>query len=277
MTKTELFNHIICKQSFLCVGLDTDIRKIPKHLLTEEDPIFSFNKAIVDATAAYCVAYKANLAFYESLGATGQIILEKTIRYIRQNYPDQFLIADAKRGDIGNTSKMYARAIFDYADYDSVTVAPYMGEDSVKPFLLYPGKWVILLALTSNKGAQDFQLTPDANGERLFEKVLRKSQEWGYEDQIMYVVGATQTKMLKDIRKIVPHHFLLIPGVGAQGGSLEEVARYGMNAQCGLLVNSSRQIIYAASSVNFAEAAGKEARKLQEEMSLYLKWITKEK
>jgi orotidine-5'-phosphate decarboxylase len=259
------------------VGLDTDIKKIPPHLLREEDPVFTFNKAIIDATQNYCVAYKPNLAFYESLGVQGQISLEKTVAYIRENYPDQFIIADAKRGDIGNTSEMYARAVFESADYDSVTVAPYMGEDSVKPFLIYPDKWVILLALTSNKGSHDFQLTADADGERLFEKVLRKSQEWASDEQIMYVVGATQGKMFEDIRKIVPSHFLLVPGVGAQGGSLEEVAKYGMNKQCGLLVNSSRQIIYADSSELFAETAGKEAEKLQKEMSIYLEWATKRK
>ena len=277
MTKQELFENILKKQSFLCVGLDTDIKKIPQHLLKEEDPIFAFNKAIVDATQQYCVAYKPNLAFYESLGAKGQIALEKTVEYIRANYPDQFIIADAKRGDIGNTSEMYARAIFDYSDFDSVTVAPYMGEDSVKPFLVYPNKWVILLALTSNKGSQDFQLTADATGERLFEKVLKKSQEWASDEQMMYVVGATQGKMFEDIRKIAPNHFLLVPGVGAQGGSLEEVAKYGMNKQCGLLVNSSRQIIYANNTEKFAEAAEEEAKKVQQEMSGYLKWITNEK
>jgi orotidine-5'-phosphate decarboxylase len=270
MTKQQLFENIIRKQSFLCVGLDTDIKKIPPHLLSDEDPVFSFNKSIVDATHDYCVAYKPNLAFYETLGVKGLIALEKTVDYIRRNYPDQFIIADAKRGDIGNTSEMYARAIFDQADYDSVTVAPYMGEDSVKPFLLYPGKWVILLALTSNKGSHDFQLTTDANGERLFEKVLRESQKWANDEQMMYVVGATQGEMLKDIRRIVPNHFLLVPGVGAQGGSLAEVAKYGLNAQCGLLVNSSRQIIYASQSENFAETAGKEAQKLQEEMATLL-------
>jgi orotidine-5'-phosphate decarboxylase len=274
MTKQQLFNNILQKQSFLCVGLDTDIKKIPKYLLEYEDPVFSFNKAIIDATQPYCVAYKPNLAFYESKGVAGQLTLEKTVAYIRQNYPEQFIIADAKRGDIGNTSEMYARAIFDYADYDAVTVAPYMGEDSVKPFLVYPGKWVVLLALTSNKGSHDFQLTADARGERLFEKVLKKSQEWASDEQMMYVVGATQGKMFEDIRKIVPNHFLLVPGVGAQGGSLEEVAKYGMNSRCGLLVNSSRQIIYADSTENFAEAARKESQKLQEEMTEYLKWIT---
>ncbi|MCC8145911.1 MAG: orotidine-5'-phosphate decarboxylase [Bacteroidales bacterium] len=277
MTRQELFNNILRKQSFLCVGLDSDIKKLPSCLKGKEDAVFSFNKAIIDATQSYCVAYKPNLAFYESLGAVGQITLEKTVAYIREHYPDQFIIADAKRGDIGNTSEMYARAIFDYADYDAVTVAPYMGEDSVKPFLLYPNKWVILLALTSNKGSLDFQLMEDAKGERLFEKVLKKSQEWATDEHMMYVVGATQGKMFEDIRKYAPDHFLLVPGVGAQGGSLEEVAKYGMNKQCGLLVNSSRQIIYADSSENFAEAAAREAKKVQEEMSGYLKWITNEK
>jgi orotidine-5'-phosphate decarboxylase len=270
MTKQELFNNILAKQSFLCVGLDTDIKKIPTHLLKKEDPIFAFNKAIIDATQEYCVAYKPNLAFYESLGIQGQLSLEKTVNYIRENYPDQFIIADAKRGDIGNTSEMYARAIFDQADYDAVTVAPYMGEDSVKPFLVYPGKWVILLALTSNKGSQDFQLTADANGERLFEKVLKKSHGWATDEQLMYVVGATQGRMFEDIRKLVPNHFLLVPGVGAQGGSLEEVAKYGLNSQCGLLVNSSRQIIYADNTETFADAAAREAQKLQKEMATLL-------
>ncbi|MDR0680353.1 MAG: orotidine-5'-phosphate decarboxylase [Dysgonamonadaceae bacterium] len=277
MTKQQLFDNILHKQSFLCVGLDTDIQKIPLHLLELDDPVFSFNKAIVDATRKYCVAYKLNWAFYESLGAKGLISLEKTVDYIRRNHPDQFIIADAKRGDIGNTSEMYARAVFDYVDYDAVTVSPYMGEDSVKPFLIYPSKWVILLALTSNNGSHDFQLTASTTGERLFEKVLRKSQEWASDDQIMYVVGATQGKILKEIRKIVPNHFLLVPGVGAQGGSLKEVAKYGMNKQCGLLVNSSRQIIYSDCSEAFAEAAAKEAKKVQEEMTEYLKWTPKEK
>ena len=273
MTKHELFNNILRKQSFLCVGLDTDIQKIPSHLFREEDPVFAFNQAIIGATQACCVAYKFNLAFYESLGIKGQIALEKTAAYIHRNYPDQFIIADAKRGDIGNTSEMYARAFFESADFDAVTVAPYMGEDSVKPFLVYPNKWVILLALTSNKGSLDFQLTEDADGERLFEKVLKKSQEWATDEQMMYVVGATHGKMFEDIRKIVPDHFLLVPGVGTQGGCLEEVARYGLNSQCGLLINSSRQIIYADTTERFAEAAGREAQKLQEEMSKYLQWI----
>ena len=245
MNKQQLFENIKKKQSFLCVGLDTDIKKIPQHLLSEEDPIFAFNKAIIDATADYCVAYKPNLAFYESLGVKGMLSFEKTVAYLRENYPDQFIIADAKRGDIGNTSEMYARSFFDHIKVDAVTVAPYMGEDSVKPFLIYQEAWVILLALTSNKGSHDFQLTEDANGERLFEKVLKKSQDWATDEQMMYVVGATQGKMFLDIRKHAPNHFLLVPGVGAQGGSLAEVAQYGMNDQCGLLVNSSRAIIYA--------------------------------
>ena len=217
MTRTELFENIKRKQSFLCVGLDTDIKKIPAHLLSDEDPIFAFNKAIIDATAQYCIAYKPNLAFYESMGVKGWISFEKTIKYLKQNYPEQFIIADAKRGDIGNTSAMYARSFFEELDIDSVTVAPYMGEDSVSPFLTYEGKWVILLALTSNKGSHDFQLTADANGERLFEKVLRTSQQWATADQLMYVVGATQGQLFEDIRRIAPDHFLLVPGIGAQG------------------------------------------------------------
>lgn len=271
MDKQTLFDNIKRKRSFLCVGLDTDIKKIPEHLLNEEDPIFAFNKAIIDATADLCVAYKPNLAFYESLGLTGWIAFEKTVKYIRENYPDQFIIADAKRGDIGNTSEMYARSFFQHLDLDAVTVAPYMGEDSVKPFLTYPGKWVIVLGLTSNKGSQDFQFTADASGERLFEKVMRVSQNWADENTMMYVVGATQGKLFTDVRKVVPNHFLLVPGVGAQGGSLEEVAEYGMNNECGLLVNSSRQIIYADKSEQFADAARKEARSVQEKMEAILK------
>ena len=271
MDKQTLFDNIKRKKSFLCVGLDTDIKKIPEHLLNEEDPIFAFNKAIIGATADLCVAYKPNLAFYESLGLTGWIAFEKTVKYIRENYPDQFIIADAKRGDIGNTSEMYARSFFQHLDLDAVTVAPYMGEDSVKPFLTYPGKWVIVLGLTSNKGSQDFQFTADASGERLFEKVMRVSQNWADENTMMYVVGATQGKLFTDVRKVVPNHFLLVPGVGAQGGSLEEVAEYGMNNECGLLVNSSRQIIYADKSEQFADAARKEARSVQEKMEAILK------
>lgn len=266
MTKQQLFEQIKEKQSFLCVGLDTDIKKIPGHLLETEDPIYEFNKAIVDATAPYCVAYKPNLAFYESEGTEGWMSLEKTVAYIRQRYPKQFIIADAKRGDIGNTSEMYARTFFDVLKSDAVTVAPYMGADSVKPFLTQPERWVVLLALTSNKGSHDFQMTTDINGERLFEKVLRVSQEWASADQMMYVVGATQGKLFEDVRKIVPDHFLLVPGVGAQGGSLEEVCRYGMNKECGLLVNSSRSIIYADQGEDFARVAAQEAAKLQVEM-----------
>ena len=270
MNKQELFEQIKRKKSFLCVGLDTDLKKIPAHLLGEEDPIFTFNKAIIDATAEYCVAYKPNLAFFECMGVKGWIALEKTVRYIRENYPEQFIIADAKRGDIGNTSEMYARSFFEDLPFDAVTVAPYMGEDSVKPFLSYPEKWVILLALTSNKGSNDFQLTTDNQGERLFEKVLKKSGEWATDEQMMYVVGATQGSMFEDIRKLAPNHFLLVPGIGAQGGSLAEVVKYGMNKQCGLLVNSSRQILYADNGKDFATCAQVEAKKVQEEMSGYL-------
>lgn len=270
MTKQELFENIKRKKSFLCVGLDTDIKKIPEHLLEEEDPIYAFNKKIIDATAKFCVAYKPNTAFYESLGIKGILALEKTIEYIRTKYPDQFIILDAKRGDIGNTSEMYATSAFEHLKASAVTVAPYMGEDSVKPFLKYPNKWVILLALTSNKGSADFQLTTDADGERLFEKVLKKSQEWANDEQLMYVVGATQGEMFADIRKYAPNHFLLVPGVGAQGGSLEEVVKYGMTDQCGLLVNSSRAIIYADNTREFAFVAAAEAEKVQKEMATYL-------
>ena len=266
MTRQDIVNQITKKQSFLCVGLDTDIKKIPAHLLSDEDPIFAFNKAIIDATADYCIAYKPNLAFYESMGVRGWISFEKTIKYLKEKYPDQFIIADAKRGDIGNTSAMYARSFFEELNIDSVTVAPYMGEDSVSPFLTYEGKWVILLALTSNKGSHDFQLTADANGERLFEKVLRTSQAWASADQMMYVVGATQGRLFEDIRRIVPDHFLLVPGIGAQGGSLEEVCRYGMNSKCGLIVNSSRAIIYASNGEDFAERAAEAAHKVADEM-----------
>ena len=271
MNKQQLLENIKRKQSFLCVGLDTDIKKIPEHLLKEEDPVFAFNKAIIDATAPYCIAYKPNLAFYESMGVKGWIAFEKTVEYIKKNYPDQFIIADAKRGDIGNTSAMYARSFFEELDIDAVTVAPYMGEDSVTPFLTYEGKWVILLALNSNKGSHDFQLTEDKAGERLFEKVLRKSQEWANDQNMMYVVGATQGKMFEDIRKIVPEHFLLVPGIGAQGGSLEEACKYGMNSKCGLIVNSSRAIIYADKSEAFAQAAKNEAEKVQKQMAEQLK------
>jgi orotidine-5'-phosphate decarboxylase len=274
MNKQQLFENIIRKQSFLCIGLDTDMEKIPQHLLMEEDPVFSFNKAIIDATADLCIAYKPNLAFYECLGIKGWIAFEKTIQYIKENYPDQFIIADAKRGDIGNTSEMYARSFFDELNMDAVTVAPYMGEDSVKPFLLYPEKWVILLALTSNKGSQDFQLTKDMDGERLFEKILKKSQEWANDEQMMYVVGATQGKIFADVRKYAPNHFLLVPGVGAQGGSLEKVCEYGMNKLCGLIVNSSRAIIYADNSKNFVQATRMATKEIRRQMSAQLKKIS---
>ena len=273
MTKQELFENIQRKKSFLCVGLDTDATKIPEFLYDEsDDAIFEFNKAIIDATADLCVAYKPNLAFYESLGLVGWEVLGRTVNYIRNKYPDQFIIADAKRGDIGNTSAMYARTFFGNMDFDSVTVAPYMGEDSVTPFLTYDGKWVTLLALTSNKGAYDFQFVKDTEtGERLFEKVLKTSLKWGTDENMMYVVGATKAEMLTDIRTIIPNHFLLVPGVGAQGGSLQEVARCGLNSTCGLLVNSSRQIIYASSENNFAEAARMETLKVQAEMETLLR------
>jgi orotidine-5'-phosphate decarboxylase len=268
MTRQELFENIQRKKSFLCVGLDTDINKIPEFLFDNDDPIFEFNKAIIDTTADLCVAYKPNLAFYESLGLTGWDALERTVDYIRTKYPDQFLIADAKRGDIGNTSEMYARTFFGNLDFDAVTVAPYMGSDSVTPFLKHKNKWVILLALTSNSGAFDFQFMKDAeSGERLFEKVLETSKQWGTIENLMYVVGATKAEMLADIRKIVPDNFLLVPGVGAQGGSLQQVAQFGLNKNCGLLVNSSRQIIYASSDDNFANEARKEALKVRDEMA----------
>ncbi|HRF68418.1 MAG TPA: orotidine-5'-phosphate decarboxylase [Muribaculum sp.] len=270
MKRNELIENIKRKGSFLCVGLDTDIKKIPSHLLDSDDPVYEFNKAIIDATAPYCVAYKPNLAFYEATGAQGWITLEKTLRYLKENYPDQFIIADAKRGDIGNTSKLYARSFFEHLDVDAITVAPYMGEDSVTPFLGYEGKWVILLALTSNKGSRDFQFIEDKEGTRLFEHVITTSQKWASPEEMMYVVGATQGEMFKDIRRVAPDSFLLVPGVGAQGGSLEDVARYGMNADCGLLVNSSRGIIFASSGTDYAEAAANEAEKLQKQMHAIL-------
>lgn len=277
MNREQLFENIMRKRSFLCVGLDTDVNKIPEFLFDREgdlDPIFEFNKSIIDATAEFCVAYKPNLAFYESLGLQGWDVLERTVEYIREKYPDQFIIADAKRGDIGNTSAMYARTFFGALDFDSVTVAPYMGEDSVSPFLTYENKWVTLLALTSNKGAFDFQFMEDKeSGDRLFEKVLKTSLKWGNEDNMMYVVGATKADMLVDIRKIIPNHFLLVPGIGAQGGSLAEVVKYGMNKQCGLLVNSSRAILYASNGEDYAEAARAEAQKVQKEMSEFLKTL----
>ena len=275
MNRQQLINEIFTKKTFLCVGLDTDINKIPAHLKNEDVPIFAFNKAIIDATAPYCVAYKPNLAFYECYGLKGMLAFEKTIQYIKENHPNHFIIADAKRGDIGNTSKMYAQTFFEEYNLDSVTVAPYMGEDSVKPFLEYDGKWVILLALTSNKGSHDFQLTEDNQGERLFEKVLKKSQEWGTTENLMYVVGATQGKMFEDIRRMAPEHFLLVPGVGAQGGSLQEVCKYGMTKDCGLLVNSSRGIIYASTDTDFAEVAAVKAKELKEELAVELERIVR--
>lgn len=271
MNRQQLFEQIQKKRSFLCVGLDSDILKIPKHLQDTSDPLFSFNKEIIDATARFTVAYKPNLAFYESLGWQGWESLEKTVVYLRAKHPDIFLIADAKRGDIGNTSNLYARAFFDRLDFDAVTVAPYMGEDSVTPFMTYLDRWVILLALTSNKGAFDFQFIKDEkSGDLLFESVLKTSQNWGTAENMMYVVGATKAEKLKEIREIVPDHFLLVPGVGAQGGSLQEVAQNGMNAQCGLLVNSSRGIIYASSETDFAEKAGEAAKEVQLEMEALL-------
>ena len=268
MNKQSLFELIKNKKSFLCVGLDSDINKIPEHLLDMEDPVFEFNKAIIDATIDYTIAYKPNLAFYESRGSEGIRSLEKTIAYL-SNFGDQvFTIADAKRGDIGNTSAQYAKTFLECYGFDSITVAPYMGEDSVSPFLTVENKWVVLLALTSNKGAFDFQLIENKEtGKRLFEEVLETSQKWGNAENMMYVVGATKAEMLADIRKIVPEHFLLVPGVGAQGGSLQEVAKYGLNSQCGLIVNSSRGIIFKSSEKDFAEVAQSEAKKLQEEMA----------
>ena len=273
MNRQQLIEQIKTKKSFLCVGLDTDLKKVPQHLLNDNDAIFTFNKNIIDATAKYCVAYKPNLAFYEAFGVKGMIAFEKTVNYLNKYYPYHFIIADAKRGDIGNTSKMYARTFFEEYDVDALTVAPYMGEDSVTPFLGYEGKWVILLALTSNKGSNDFQLTTSPDGERLFEKVIRTSRKWGNDDNMMFVVGATQGKMFEDIRKVAPDSFLLVPGVGAQGGSLEEVCRYGMTKDCGLLVNSSRGIIYASSGEDYAEVAGQKAKELQEQMASELEKI----
>lgn len=272
MNQQQFFEQIQKKRSFLCVGLDTDIKKIPQHLLETGDSIFNFNKAIIDSTAEFTVAYKPNLAFYESLGAAGWTSLEKTVKYLKTNHPEIFIIADAKRGDIGNTSNLYARAFFESMDFDAVTVAPYMGEDSVKPFMTYKEKWVILLALTSNKGAFDFQFLKDEkSGDLLFESVLKTSQKWGSVENMMYVVGATKAEKLNEIREIVPNHFLLVPGVGAQGGSLQEVAKHGMNSKCGLLVNSSRGIIYVSSDKDFAEKAGEAAKEVQQEMETLLK------
>lgn len=269
MDHSQLFNKIVEKRSFLCIGLDSEIDKIPAFLLKTKDPVFEFNKCIVDTTNRFAVAYKPNIAFYESNGPEGWKSLESTLNYIKKNYPDILVIADAKRGDIGNTSKMYAREFFERMNFDAITVAPYMGEDSVTPFLSHNNKWVILLALTSNRGADDFQYHNE-DGIRLFERVLTVSRKWGSINNMMYVVGATRAEMLKEIRQIVPEHFLLVPGVGAQGGSLKEVAKYGLNSKCGLLVNSSRGIIFADSSENFAKVAGEKAAEIQKEMEHYL-------
>ncbi len=271
MTYEELFRQIQKKRSFLCVGLDTDLAKIPEHLLSEEDPVFAFNRAIVDATLPYTVAYKPNLAFYEALGASGWESLKKTVAYIRSRSVGIFVIADAKRGDIGNTSKMYARTFFEQLDVDAVTLSPYMGQDTVAPFLAFENKWAVLLALTSNPSANDFQYFEDKTGLKLYESVLQTSSEWATRDQLMYVVGATRAQELERVRRWVPEHFLLVPGVGAQGGSLAEVARYGMNSHCGLLVNSSRGILYASSGEDFAEKAGAAAAVLQLQMAQLLK------
>lgn len=274
MKREELIQQIFTKKSFLCVGLDPDIQKIPQHLLSENDPFFAFNKAIIDQTASYCVAYKPNLAFYECNGVKGLVSFERTVEYLKKNYPSHFIIADAKRGDIGNTSTMYAQTFFGLYDLDALTVAPYMGEDSVRPFLQYTDKWVIVLALTSNKGSKDFQFSEDKNGERLFEKVILTASQWGNIENTMFVVGATQGSMFTDIRKVAPQHFLLVPGVGAQGGSLEEVCKYGITKDCGLLINSSRGIIYASKEANFAIEAGKKAQELQQQMEIELSRIT---
>lgn len=270
MNKQELINTIRERRSFLCVGLDPDLGKMPESVLRADSPLYTFNRAIIDATAPYCVAYKPNLAFYEACGLAGWQALAQTVEYLRTKYPNHFLIADAKRGDIGNTSAMYARALFGEMGFDALTVAPYMGVDSVTPFLQYDGKWVVLLALTSNEGSHDFQLTEDTTGERLFEKVIRKSQDWADDGQMMYVVGATQGSLFADVRRLAPRHFLLVPGVGAQGGSLEEVCRYGMTDECGLLVNSSRGIIHASQGDDFAEAAARAAQALQKQMDVQL-------
>jgi len=270
MDQLQLLEKIREKKSFLCIGLDTEPEKIPAFLLKEKDPVFEFNRRIIDATNSYCIAYKPNVAFYECNGPEGWKSLKATLDYIRGNYPGMMVIADAKRGDIGNTSKMYARTFFGNMDFDAVTVAPYMGEDSVKPFLEYGDKWVIILALTSNRGADDFQYHTDG-GVRLFERVLKVSSSWGSPDNIMYVVGATRAEMLHEVRKIVPDHFLLIPGVGAQGGSLKEVAASGMNNNCGLLVNSSRAIIFADNTLEFAARAGEKAQEMQAEMAVLLR------
>lgn len=267
MNKAQLFEQIKKKNSYLCVGLDTDISKIPSHLKNSSDPIFEFNKQIIDATHPYCIAYKPNIAFYEALGSKGWDSLAKTLEYIPK---ECFTIADAKRGDIGNTSSLYAKAFFEQMTFDSITVAPYMGEDSVKPFLEFKNKWVILLAHTSNSGSSDFQLIESKSGKKLYEEVITKSQQWGTPEQLMYVVGATRADKIADIRKLAPEHFFLVPGIGAQGGDLAETSKHGLNKQCGLIVNSTRAIIYASADKDFASAAGSEARKVKEEMAALL-------
>lgn len=275
MKRNELVDNIFRKGSFLCVGLDTDPLKLPACLEGSDcERALTFNKAIIDATAPYCVAYKPNLAFYEAMGPDGLKVLDETVRYIRQNHPDQFIIADAKRGDIGNTAKLYARALFETMDFDAVTLAPYMGQDSVQPFLDYTDKWSIVLALTSNKSATDFELVEDKNGDRMYERVLRRSRHWGSPVNMMYVVGATQPEHFDAVRKLVPRHFLLVPGVGAQGGSLEDVCRHGLIDECGLLVNSSRGIIFASSDRDFAQAAGEAAKELALQMKNILENFT---
>ena len=266
MTYERLFKQIQAKRSFLCVGLDPDIKKLPAHLAGSPEPLFDFCRAIVDATAPYCIAYKPNTAFFEACGSAGWASLEKISAYISKTYPDILTIADAKRADIGNTSALYARTFFETMDFDAVTVAPYMGSDSVQPFLDFEGKWVVLLDLTSNKGGSDFQLCELADGKPLYRKVLETSQGWASPEKMMYVVGATKAEYFEKIRRIVPHHFLLVPGVGAQGGSLQDVCRTGLNDRCGLIINSSRGIIYASSGSDFAQAAAREAAKLQAEM-----------
>lgn len=273
MNSQQLFEQILEKRSFLCIGLDTEWDKIPEHLKKLEDPFFEFNKQIVDATHTFAIAYKPNLAFYEANGLKGWQSLEKTVSYIRRKYPNQFLIADAKRGDIGNTSKMYAKAFFENLGFDAITIAPYMGEDSFTPFLGHKGKWVILLALTSNIGANDFQFLGNPP---LFQQVITKSQTWANPDELMFVAGATRASLLGEIRKLAPDNFLLVPGVGAQGGSLYEVAKYGMNPACGLIVNSSRGIIYADNTENFAKVAAEKAKELRDEMdALLTEFLTK--
>ncbi|MBN2487329.1 MAG: orotidine-5'-phosphate decarboxylase [Bacteroidales bacterium] len=271
MNLQDITNQIKQKKSFLCVGLDSEMAKLPAHLLSSKRPVFDFNKSIIDATAPYSIAFKPNLAFYESRGLTGWHDLEDTVYYIKEKYPEIFLIADAKRGDIGNTSKMYAEAFFKQLPFDAVTVAPYMGADSVTPFLGFSNKFVILLALTSNAGAADFQYFSNSSNKPLFTEVIEKSKSWGPSENIMYVVGATKASMLVNIRELVPEHFLLVPGVGAQGGSLEEVAKYGMTKNCGLIVNASRSVIFAGNNTDFSQAAASEAKSMQTEMEILLK------